>query len=145
MKDNLTVSERKRWARFLYVKKATPISEVAHELNTDEATIRRWITEGQWDTVRKSLSISKSVQLEYLYQIAEGLTMKLAGNDPNPKELDQLMKYSAIIKNLDTENSVYGIIEAAEVFTEWLYKRNKPLAQTFVKEFDKFVKERKAA
>jgi uncharacterized protein YifE (UPF0438 family) len=145
MNNEMTQNERKRWARVLYVHNSKDISETATEVNVPESTIKQWIHEGAWDTFKRSLLISKSAQLERLYGCIEELDAKRKTNDFTMKDADLITKYTAAIKNLDTDNSVYSIIEAAELFITWMYSRNIPMAQSFVRQFQLFIRERKAA
>ncbi len=136
----------KKYARTLYTELGRNIKETARELCEDEATIRSWIQEGEWDLVRQSNSISKQGMIRFLYRLSDQLKEKMSADETiNPKDVDLLQKYASTIKTLDTENSVYSLIEAAELFITWLYQRNMSLAQTVTKQFDRFIKERKAA
>ncbi len=142
MNNELTADERKRWARTLYVNNGKNIKETAKDAGTSEATIRGWINEGEWDLVRRSLAISKENQISRFYELIEQLNAK---DKKDPKDVDLIVKYTAAIHNLDTDNSVYSIIEAAELFITWMYNRSIPKAQEFTKHFQLFIKERKAA
>jgi hypothetical protein len=145
MNNNLHTNERRKWARDLYTKNNRNIPETAREVRVDEATVREWVRDGEWNTVRQSNSISKKTQLDLLYTITDELTAKMKEGPATTKEVDLLLKYTAAIKNLDTENSIYSLIETAELFITWLYRRSIPMAQTFTRHFELFIKERKAA
>jgi len=142
MNNELTPNERRQWARTLYTTNGKTIKEVAATVSTDHATIRSWIQEGSWETVRQSLLISKDTQLDRLYQLVDTLNSRMAGGEANPKDMDLLLKYTAAIKNLDTDNSYYSIIETAELFLSWMLRRDAKITQLFTTHFDCFIRER---
>jgi hypothetical protein len=146
MKDNLKPSERKEWARNLYTTNGKSVKEVAFTVNVEESTLRCWIKEGAWDTVKRSLLISRQAQLEHLYDLTESLSRKIKEQDePNHKDVDLLLKYTNAIKNVDTDNSsTYTLIDAAETFISWLRFRDHRLTLLFTAHWDRFVAERMA-
>lgn len=145
MNDDIGSEERKVWARTLYTQNGKTIAETAREVNASESQIREWIAAGEWDTVRRSLLLSKQMQLDRLYAMLESLDEKMKQDPGNLKDMELVLKYTAAIRNLDTESSVYATIEAAELFIGWLYRRDMALAQTFTNHFQVFIKERMAA
>jgi len=146
MKENLTPDERKQWARTLYTTNGKTAKEVALTVNVDEATIREWIRQGLWNTVRRSLLISKNAQMHRLYDLVDKLNEKMIGDEEvNHKDVDLLLKYTAAIKNIDTDNSsTYALMDVAETFTSWLHRRDLELTKVFTEQFDIFVRERMA-
>jgi septum formation inhibitor MinC len=145
MNDDIGSEERKVWARTLYTQNGKTIAETAREVNASESQMREWIVAGEWDTVRRSLLLSKQMQLDRLYAMLESLDEKMKQDPGNVKDMALVLKYTTAIRNLDTENSVYATIEAAELFIGWLYRRDKALAQTFTNHFQVYIKERMAA
>jgi len=132
-------------ARRLYTRYGSTAAEITGLLNIDENMLRQWATEGSWDLIRTSLSLSRDKQLEILYAAIEQLNRNLSEENADTKDLDRLLKYTTAIRNLATDTSVYGIIEMAELFLTWLYHRDIELAQLFSREFDLFITERNAA
>lgn len=142
MNEGLSNDERREWARLLYTKHDKTVGEVASTVGTDEATVRNWIRSGEWDTVKRSLLVSKFAQLERLYILLEQLSARTKNVDEiNPKDVDLIMKYTAAIKNLETDNGMAAIIEVAEQFTNWLHRRDLELTKEFTLRFDAFIKE----
>jgi len=145
MNNDFPISARKEIARILYTQNNRTIRETADDVMVDEATVRAWINEGSWDLVRRSLLISKDAQLSHLYDAVEQLNDRMQNGQSAAKDMDQLLKYTTAIKNLDTDNSVYSLIECAELFIAWLYHRNRALSQTVTRQFEVFIKERRNA
>lgn len=144
MNPELTYNERKEWARLLYTRNDYSASHVALTVHADEETVQGWIEEGSWIEVRRSALTSKATQLNSLYQMIEKLCDQ-ASELQDVKSLDQLVKLTAAVKNLETEESVSNIIAVAELFIDWLRPRDAELAKAITSEFESFISERSAA
>lgn len=120
------------------------VKELTQSLMVPEEVVERWIQNGEWDSFRQSLSISKKKQLKYLYKALNTLTSKLnATDEPAHKDVELMVKYSTMIKNIDTEQDLTGLLHIAETFVRWLYKKNEPLAKTVTLELETYIKEQK--
>ncbi len=140
MKDDLTFNERKAWARLLYTQLGKTCKDTALEVNSDEATLRFWVENDKWDHVKRSLLISKTAQLERLYIGLETLDKKVREDkEVTTKDIDQTIKYTAAIKNLESDTCITYIIHVAELFTAWLLRKDVDLAHIVTREFDAFV------
>lgn len=133
-------------ARTIYTECDKSVSETAALIGKSEDVLRLWITEGAWDLQRRTLAASRKKQLDQLY-LALGQLQREMDEDPSlvTKKLDLMLKYAAVIKNLDADGSIYGIVEAAQQFITWLYPRDAESAKTFTRLFDEFIKTKKAA
>ena len=140
MKDDLTFNERKAWAKLLYTRHGKTYKDTALEVNADEPTVRFWAESDSWDNVKRSLLISKTAQLERLYIGLEALDKKAReDNEVTTKDIDQTIKYTTAIKNLESDTCITYIIHVAELFTAWLLRRDVDLAHIVTREFDAFV------
>lgn len=137
-------TQLKNVARVLYLHCDMNVKELSQSLMVTEEVIEGWILSGEWNSYRVSLSISKKKQLKYLYKALNTVTSKLnATDEPTPKDMELMAKYSAMIKNMDTEHDLTGMLHTAETFVRWLYKKNEPLAQTVTRELEAYIKEQK--
>ncbi len=131
-------------ARVLYLQCEMSVREVSQRVRQPEGTIENWIRSGEWDMFRESLSISKKKQLKYLYKALNSVTSRLnATEEPTPKDVELMMKYSAMIKNVDTEHDLSGLIHLGEAFLTWLYKKDEQLSKTVTIEMEAYIKEQK--
>jgi uncharacterized protein YerC len=130
----------KEWARLLYTKEEHTTKEISSITGADQATIRNWINDGSWDVVRRSRLVFKETQVQNLYQMIEKIVEK-DETEKTYKDLDQVVKLTNSIKNLETDHSVSHIIEVAELFIAWLRRRNLDLARKITPEFDRFIKQ----
>lgn len=146
MNNDLSADDRRDVARMLYTENDKTCKEIAAAVRTDEATVRQWIQEGEWDMVRRSLAASKREQLERLYELVEQLNRQIATEEEkNPKDIDMLLKYMTMISKLETESNLYRTIEMAEGFLTWLYRKSKKQAQAYVHYYNQFIKEMKVS
>jgi hypothetical protein len=131
-------------ARIMYLQCETTVKELAQIILVEQEVVDKWIQNGEWDSFRQSLSISKKKQLKYLYKALNTLTSKLnATDEPAHKDVELMVKYSTMIKNIDTEQDLTGLLHIAETFVRWLYKKNEPLAKTVTLELETYIKEQK--
>ena len=63
--------------------------------------------------------------------------------ESTPIDVELMMKYSAMIKNIDTEHDLTGLIYLAEAFLTWLYKKDEQLSKTVTVEMEAYIKEQK--
>ena len=142
MKDNLSYNERKHWAKTLYTKQGVPGKDVALEVGVDEATVRAWAQEDNWEDVKQVMLISKEVQLRHLYSQLARLNEKMNDDkEINAKNMDLVAKYTASIKNLEADPPLADIIETFGLFVQWLRRKNRPFTQKLVAYFDAFISE----
>ena len=145
MKEENNNDQLRDWAKHLYTRGEKGFAQISSETEISEAQLRQWASESSWDHLRKTMPTSKAYQIEKLYLLLEKANEKLLGvEDVNPKDVDLIVKYTAAIKNLDTEISLQQIVEVAKAFTTWLHGHNRDLAKSMTIKFDKFIKERSA-
>jgi len=146
MKDEITTEQKKQWARLLYIYHEETIQGIAAIVDIDESEVRLWVNDNKWTDVKRSNLTSKENQLQTMYSMLEKATDRMKNDEhPNPKDADLLIKYTAAIKNLETDTSLTQIVEVAKLFTTWLYRRDIPLTKTVTLQLDAFIKERLAA
>lgn len=146
MKEELNYDDRKHYAHELYTKNAKTIQDIAFMLGIDKEKVKLWAQQDFWDKEKRSLLISKTTQLECLYSTLEGVSNSAKeANNINPKDLDQIVKLTTSIKNLESEASVSTIIEVAEMFINWLRPRDLNLTKRLIVHMDAFVKQKLAA
>jgi Putative ATPase subunit of terminase (gpP-like) len=146
MTEKLSTDERKEWARTLYTRQDFTEKEIAVTVDVDEATVRKWAKDDAWAGVRRSLLTAKEAQLNLLYTGLEKLDKKVKNEaDISVKDLDQVLKFSNAIRNLELEVPIPQIIEVGELFILWLKERNRPLARQVVQEYNAFIAEQEAA
>ena len=133
----------REWAQLMYTRHDICIKDIALKTGETEAGIRLWIQEGSWEGMRRTLLTSRQAQLENLYDILDTLAKNVKMQaDPNTKDADLLIKYTAAIKNLEAETSAGQIIEVAILFTSWLQRIDLELTKKVTPYFDDLIKEK---
>ncbi len=143
MNQNITGEQHKEWAKLLFTQHKHTIKEVAKTIDIEEAVVRKWVKDNNWEEIRLSLLVSKEFQLSKLYNLLDRLTTKMNDDiEINTKEVDLTIKYTAAIKNLEVETGLLQIVEVAKLFTTWLSRKDKEIARMITIELDAFIKYR---
>lgn len=146
MNPTLTYNQQLEWAKTLYTDQGLPIGEIALKTDVDETAIREWITRYNWDSLKHSKLTCKDEQLKNLYDIlAAHMARVKTQEEGNTKDADLLIKYTAAIKNLESDTSVSTIIDVARLFLEWLKPIDLELTKAVAHRLDQFVDHRAAS
>lgn len=117
--------------------------EIAAKVKVSDNTLSSWAKKGNWDLLRKSLLTSKNESLRNLYNVLDRVNKKL--NEENSigdsKTADMLVKYTAAIKNLETETSIAQLIDSGQRFHQWMQVIDPKLALSFLNHYDGFIKD----
>lgn len=144
MSKELTSSQKKEWAKMLYLQDQLNQKQIAAKVGVNEATMSRWVKAEQWESLRKSLLTSKNEILQNLYGLLDKLGKRMKEDDSvgDSKIADMYVKYSAAIKNLETETSIAQIMESGMQFHKFLQGFDPELAMTMLNHYDAFVKQK---
>ncbi|GEP52370.1 hypothetical protein FNO01nite_30420 [Flavobacterium noncentrifugens] len=148
------------FAKSLYLSGGITQKEIAERISVTEKTLTKWIKEGKWDTLKKSLLTTKQNQLTFLYDQLECLNLTISqrpdpikpdekiepfdllvqrGKFATSKEADVIIKLTNAIKKLETETSVGDTVEVARNFIEFVRPQNLELAKQITNLFDVFI------
>jgi predicted transcriptional regulator len=145
MNQQETLMRQQAAARQMYAKCAMPAAEIASLLHIEPDTVRQWIDEYQWQTVRETMAASRERQLIALYQLTGQLADRIVDGECTEKEVDKLLKYVGIIKQTDTDLSLYTVVQVAEQLLTWLNQKDRPEAIRLSAVFDQYINQRKTA
>lgn len=117
--------------------------EIAVKVGTTEATLSRWVNTGKWDVMRKSMLTTKNEILSSLYNLLDKIAAKLREENSigDSKTADMYVKYTAAIKNLETETNLAQLMETGRMFVNHLQTIDPAFALSVLEHFDKFIKE----
>lgn len=140
----LSITQKREWAQMLFTSADLTQKEIAVKVGVSEKSMSKWVNDGQWDKLRKSLLTTKSEQLRMLYDQLQTLNsfIKDSTGYANSKEADSILKLTAAIKNLETETSVGQIIEVATQFIRFVQVDDLVASQQITLLFDAYIKER---
>ena len=121
----LTIEDKKYLAKILYTREQLDAKVVAIRVGTSEKTMTKWVGEGNWKILRNRLLISKDHQISLLYEQLENLNKAIQNKEEgyaDSKQADILIKYTAAIKNLETDLAIADLVESGMRFIKFLQK-----------------------
>jgi transcriptional regulator with XRE-family HTH domain len=143
--SQLTIKQKKDWAKTLYVFQRLNQKETAAKVGVSAKTMNEWVNgKEKWDTLRVSIILTKEQQLHRVYsqinELNSSIELKQEGSRyADSKEADTLVKLTSAAKDLETETGISDIIETFKLFTNWLKQHNLAKAQELVKLQDDFI------
>lgn len=143
---DLTMAQKKDWAKTLYLKENLTQQEIADKVGTTRQTIIRWIKEGKWEDLKTSLTLTRQEQIAMLYrQVAEinkGIALRKDGERfASSKEADILGKLASAINRMETEVGIKDICEVGAKFIEWIRPIDLDKAKEITSLYDGFIKD----
>lgn len=144
----MNLEEKKQLAYALYVKSSVKYTrkEIAKHVATTEKTLRGWIENGEWDTQREALQITRPQLLQEAYTQLKAINQEIAEKHRNipTKELSDAK--AVIRKEIEAFSTqpIHRYIEVFEEFIEWMSKNEPgqmaifgPIAQRFISDVSK--------
>ena len=120
-----TIEDKKYLAKILFTREKLDQKLVAKRVGVSEKTISNWVNEYNWKSLRSRLLIGKEEVLNNLYEqmanLNEAIRNKNTGQKyGDTKEADILIKYTASIRNLETELAIADLVESGIRFIKHL-------------------------
>jgi transcriptional regulator with XRE-family HTH domain len=140
---DLTIQQKKDWAKVLYLKESLLQKEIAGRVGVSEKTIGKWINDEKWEDLRTACFITKEEQIRRAYKMIDALLTEIEEKQkgiPNTGQADVLSKLTAAINSLETETNIAQITDVAREFINWLKPQDLPKAQDFISYLDGFIK-----
>ena len=122
---DLSIDEKKEYAKVLYLKENLTQKEIAAKAKVSENTIGKWVKAGKWEELKTTHILTKEEELRRLYVMLKATNDSIEKRDasaikagfkdgvPNSKEADTINKIAAAIRQLQTEAGVSEIIDVA--------------------------------
>lgn len=138
----ITKKEEQNYAQILYVSENLTAKEIASRVGVTQKTMGRWIKDGNWDHLRKSMLVTKQKMITMLYDQLEALNNDIAKRQPaipNGKEADIISKITTSIQRLETEASIAETIEVAKSFINYIREYDLEFAKKITEHFDSYI------
>jgi DNA-binding XRE family transcriptional regulator len=138
----LRKAQEKEFAKSLYIGGGITQKEIAERISVTEKTLTKWIKDGKWESLKKSLLTTKQNQLAFLYDQLDFINTDISKRDYKVavgKEADTIIKLTAAINRLETETSIGDTVEVARNFIEFVRPQDLELAKTITNFFDVFI------
>ncbi len=143
MKQNI---DKKGIAKSLYLDGNYTQEEIAGKVGISRQTISRWIREGEWESLKASLTItSTQIIAQMNRQIAE-INNNIASREEGKRfatttEADTLAKLATAIKKMESDLGITDIVGVAMRFLSWLRPLDIEMAKKFNDLLDGFIKD----
>ncbi len=142
----LTLKQKKDWAKLLYIKENLTQAEIAERVGISAVTMCKWVNNENWDLEKASLTITRQEQLVRLYQQINEINTAIAGREEGKryatsKEADTLTKLATAIEKLEKECSLSDVISVSVDFLNWLRKHDLGKAKEISTYFDMYIKD----
>lgn len=143
--STLTIKQKKDYARILYCQVGLTQKETAVKAGVSAKTMVSWVSNGNWDTYRASLSITKEAQLRMLYAQINELNTAISQREegkryPDSKEADSLSKMATAVKAMETDAGISETVDVMINFLNWLRTSDIKRAQEFTSLMDSYLK-----
>lgn len=145
MAKNLSTTQKKEWAKTLYLKENLTQQEIADRVGVARITVNRWIADGKWEVQKAGLTLTREEQIANLYRQVSEINRKIADKPEGERfasnaEADILGKLSAAIKKMETDVGIADIISVQTKFIEFLRSIDFEKAKELTQLSDAFIK-----
>lgn len=127
---------------FLDATQTLAIKEIAERVNVRPNTVSKWIKDGGWEKLRKSLMVTRQKMISDLYDQLEWLNNDIKTRDikvAEPKEANTIAVITSSIKRLETETSIAEIFEVGTGLLEFMKPMDFDLYKKMIPVFDSFI------
>ena len=143
----LTISQKKAWAKTLYISENLTQKEVSEKVGVSKVTLNKWVNDpdDNWERLKKSMLITREAQLSRLYMQLDELNTTIMSRESGKKfadykEADIIGKLTNAIKSLEIEASIADIVEVSKRQLSWMRSYNPDKAKEFAPILDDFIK-----
>lgn len=145
MAKDLSNTQKKEWAKTLYLKENLTQQEIADRVGVARITVNRWIADGKWEVQKAGLTLTREEQVANLYRQVAEINRKIADKPEGERfasnaEADILGKLSAAIKKMETDVGIADIISVQTKFIEFLRSIDFEKAKELTQLSDAFIK-----
>lgn len=145
MAKDLSNTQKKEWAKTLYLKENLTQQEIADRVGVARITVNRWIADGKWEEQKVGLTLTREEQVSNLYRQVAEINRKIAEKPEGERfastsEADILGKLSAAIRKMETDVGIADIISVQTKFIEFLRTIDLDKAKEITQFSDAFIK-----
>jgi len=138
-------SQKKDFAKLLYIKESLTQKEIAEKVGITEKTLSLWINKENWSQLKTSLVITKEEELRRIYiqinEINNSIETRENGQKfSSPKEADTISKLAAAARAMESDASLSDVIEVFKRFINWMRAIDLDKAKEIIVYQDAFIK-----
>lgn len=143
----LTTTQKKEWAKTLYLKENLTQQEIADRVGVTRVTVNSWINKEKWEEQKTGITLTREEQVANLYRQVAEINRAIADRPvgeryANSKEADILGKLSSSIEKMEKDVGIADIISVLTGFIEWLRPVDLEKAKDLTKLADAFIKDK---
>ena len=145
MSKELTNSQKKEWAKTLYLKENLTQQEIADRVGVSRVSVSNWVRSGKWEEQRVGITLTKEEQIRSLYRQVAEMNKAIEARPDGERfatsaEADIIGKLSKSIKQMETEVGIADVISVLTRFLEFLRPIDLEKAKDVTKLADAFIK-----
>jgi transcriptional regulator with XRE-family HTH domain len=142
----MKTSDKHDWAQLLFTREKLTQKEVARRVGVSERTMSTWVNSEKWESIRKSIIVTKEEQLRRIYMQIDELNTYIMEKPhgyrfADSKQADALNKLTSAVRKLETEASIADIIEVSKRIITWVRQTNFEKAKELSSLIDAFIKD----
>jgi DNA-binding transcriptional regulator LsrR (DeoR family) len=137
-------SEKKDWAKLIYLKENWTQKEIAAKVKVSETTLSHWAKKENWAHLKTSLVITKEEQLRRIYEQIAALNDAIVISEQKyatASQADTMNKLAAAARTMETEVALADVIEVGSRFINFLRPIDIEKTKEFTLLFDAFIRE----
>nr|DAN89233.1 MAG TPA: Protein of unknown function (DUF1804) [Caudoviricetes sp.] len=147
MGTDLSMKQKKEWAKMLYLKEHLTQAEVAERVGVSKQTLCKWVKTEKWEELKTSVSLTREEQLANLYRQVAEINKAIAGRKDGErfatsKEADTINKLATAIEKMEKETGISDIISVSKGILGWIRKTDTEKAKELSFYFDAYIKDR---
>lgn len=145
MSRDLTIEQKKEWAKLIFLKEDVTQQEIADKVGVTRITINKWCKE--WEHLKINMLQTReeciNMTLTYLKNLDETINKRdPAERFPTAKEADTRRKLTSDLEALEQEVGVRDIYNVFRGFLEWLRDADLNKAKELSDYCDAYIKEK---
>jgi uncharacterized protein YjcR len=142
---DLTIQQKKEWARLLYTKENLTQVEIAERVGVSRVTINKWVNAEKWEELKVSITLTAEEQMKNMYRQLSELNKVILEREKGkrfatPAEADSIYKLRKTIKEMETEVGISEITSVFGSFLQWIRSIDPARAKELYPTLDAFVK-----
>ena len=143
----LTNTQKKEWAKSLYLRESMTQQELANRVGVSRVTISNWIKDGKWEEYKAGLTLTRQEQVANLYRQVAEINRTIAERPSGErfatsKEADILGKLAAAISKMEQEVGIADTISVLTSLIEWLRPHDIEKAKEITRIADAYIKDK---
>ncbi len=145
MAKELTNTQKKEWAKTLYLKENLTQQEIADRVGVSRVSVSNWVRAGKWEEQRTGLTLTREEQVRNLYRQVAEINRAIAARDEGSRfatsqEADIIGKLSKSIRQMETEAGIADVISVLTRFIDFLRPLDLEKAKEVTNLADAFIK-----